>query len=54
VSDNARRQAELKQVAGAQAQSEMAAYLEALKKKSKVEILKPALKDESRTPSDLK
>lgn len=40
--DMARRQAEQQQIANALAQQEMAAYLEALKKKAKVEIMKPA------------
>lgn len=40
--DAARRQAEQQQVANALAQQESFAYLEALKKKAKVEIVKPA------------
>lgn len=39
--DNARRQGEREQITNALAQQEMFAYLEALKKKAKVEILKP-------------
>jgi peptidyl-prolyl cis-trans isomerase D len=39
--DAARRQNEQQQIANALAQQEMTAYLEALKKKAKVEILKP-------------
>ena len=40
--DKARRQAERQQMAGILSQQEMIAYLEALKKKTKAEILKPA------------
>lgn len=40
--DQARRQAEQQQIADALAQLEMAAYVEVLKKKAKVEVLRPA------------
>jgi peptidyl-prolyl cis-trans isomerase D len=52
--DPARRQSELQQVAGAQAQNEMAAYLEVLKKKNKTEILKPPVKQADQPPSEQK
>lgn len=39
--DNARRQAEQQQITDALAQQEMLVYLDALKKKAKVEVLKP-------------
>lgn len=41
--DTARRQADQQQVANALAQQETFAYLEALKKKAKVEVMKPAV-----------
>ncbi|MES2537902.1 MAG: SurA N-terminal domain-containing protein [Pseudomonadota bacterium] len=43
TTDNARRQAEQQQILNAQAQQEMVAYIDVLKKKAKVEILKPAV-----------
>lgn len=48
AADPARRQAEQQQIADALAQQEMLAYIEVLKKKAKVEILKPAA---SKTPA---
>jgi peptidyl-prolyl cis-trans isomerase D len=42
VKDAARRKAEQQQIANTLAQEEMYAYLEALKKKAKVEILEPS------------
>ncbi len=43
VSDTARRQGEQQQLARMQAQNESSAYLEVLKKRAKVKILKPAV-----------
>ncbi|MDB5793650.1 MAG: peptidylprolyl isomerase, partial [Noviherbaspirillum sp.] len=40
--DNARRQSEQQQIAGAMAQQEMFAYIDALKQKAKVKIIPPA------------
>jgi peptidyl-prolyl cis-trans isomerase D len=51
--DPKRRQSEMQQVADAQAQNEVAAYLEALKKKNKTEILKPPAKQADQ-PADSK
>jgi peptidyl-prolyl cis-trans isomerase D len=45
VVDNARRQAEQQQVADALAQQEMVAYIDVLKQKAKVKMLKPVLAD---------
>jgi peptidyl-prolyl cis-trans isomerase D len=54
ATDVTRRQAEQQQIADALAQQEMFAYLEVLKKKAKVEILKPAVanKPETETKDD--
>lgn len=52
--DTARRQAEQQQIAGALAQLESHAYLEALKKKAKVEILSKPVKPVDGEPSDKK
>jgi peptidyl-prolyl cis-trans isomerase D len=52
--DTARRQAEQQQIAGALAQLESHAYLEALKKKAKVEILNKPAKQADGEPADKK
>lgn len=52
--DAARRQAEQEQIANALAQQETIAYLEALKKKAKVEIQKPAGAKPETEPADKK
>lgn len=52
--DTARRQAEQQQIANALAQLESQAYLEALKKKAKVEILQPPAKTGEGDPADKK
>ncbi|RJF98457.1 SurA N-terminal domain-containing protein [Noviherbaspirillum saxi] len=52
--DVARRQAEQQQIAGALAQQEALAYLEALKKKAKVEILKPVASSNNAETADTK
>lgn len=50
--DVARRQAEQQQIANALAQQEMSAYLDVLKKKAKVEILKPITNTSSGVATD--
>jgi peptidyl-prolyl cis-trans isomerase D len=54
TTDAARRQTEQQQIASVQAQQETAAYIDALKKKAKVEILKPAVKDSGSTAPETK